>query len=68
MRAAKNAERRVRISQRSLARCKRASNRRKKVKQRLAKLHGKIANMRATHLHQVSAKLARENDMIRLKL
>lgn len=49
----------VRIAQRSLARCKRNSNRRKKVKARLVRLHERAANARSTYLHQVSADLTK---------
>lgn len=56
-RPSRRAEREMRRRQRQLARCKRGSNRRRKVKERLASLHGKIARTRETHLHQVSASL-----------
>lgn len=56
-RPAKRAEREMRRRQRQLARCRRGSNRRRKVKARLAALHGKIVRTRETHLHQVSASL-----------
>lgn len=42
---------------RALARCKRASARRSKVRRRLARAHAKVANARTTYLHQVSADL-----------
>jgi putative transposase len=57
-RPARRAQREMRRRQRQLARCKRGSNRRRKVKARLASLHAKIARTRETHLHQVSASLA----------
>jgi putative transposase len=53
-------QRKVRVAQRALARCKRGSNRRVKVKAKLALLRRKTANARSTYLHQVSARIARE--------
>ena len=63
-RSARNAEKEMRRRQRALARCKRGSNRRRKVKDDLARLHAKIANQRSNYLHKVSSRLVRENDMI----
>jgi putative transposase len=57
-RPTRRAEREMRRRQRQLSRCKRGSKRRRKVKARLAALHGKITRTRETHLHQVSASLA----------
>jgi len=57
-------ERELRLAQRSLARCRRGSKRRRKVRERLALLQRRIANSRSTYLHQVSAKLAREHAFI----
>lgn len=62
--AAKRAERELRRRQRALARCKHGSKRRHKVKAVVTRLHTKTTNMRQTHLHQVSARLIRENDLI----
>jgi putative transposase len=53
-------ERELRIAQRALARCRRGSKRRRKVRERLALIQRRIANARSTYLHQVSAKLARD--------
>lgn len=61
---ARKAERAQRIAQRALARCKRGSNRRRKTKARLARLHRKIANTRSTWLHQQSAALVGRADLI----
>ena len=61
---ARKAERRFRVKQRALARCKRGSNRRRKVKARLAGLHRKIADTRATWLHQRSAEMVKRADLI----
>ena len=63
-RVAKRAERQLRRRQRALARCKRGSNRRRKVKSQVTRLHARIANTRRTYLHQVSARLVLENDLI----
>ena len=60
----KRAERGLRRRQRALARCKRGSNRRRKVKFDVMRLHTRIKNARSTYLHQVSARLVRENDLI----
>ena len=61
---ARRAEKEMRRRSRALARCKRGSANRGKVKQRLARLHAKIANKRATFLHQVSARIANTYDLI----
>ena len=63
-RHAKRAERELRRRQRALARCKRGSNRRNKVRAQVARLHRKVADTRSTHLHQVSADLVRRFDLI----
>ncbi len=49
----------VRRAQRALARCKRGSKSRAKVKARLARLREREAHARTTHLHQVTADLAK---------
>jgi putative transposase len=51
-------EKDLRRAQRALARCKRGSTRRRKVRAKLAQVQRSIANIRSTHLHQISAKLA----------
>jgi putative transposase len=55
--SAQNAEREMRRRQRALSRCKRGSKGRRKVKDRLASLHARIARTRDTHLHQITASL-----------
>jgi putative transposase len=57
-------ERQLRIAQRALARCKRTSRRRQQVRQKLARIHQRIANARTTHLHQVSANITRRFEVI----
>jgi putative transposase len=63
-RAARRAERELRVRQRALARCKRGSNRRPKVRAQVARLHAKVANTRSTSLHQISAMLVNRYDAI----
>lgn len=63
-RVARNAERAQRVAQRALSRCRRGSNRRRKVKATLTRLHRKIANTRSTWLHQQSAALINRADLI----
>ncbi|GAO78687.1 RNA-guided endonuclease TnpB family protein [Sphingopyxis sp. C-1] len=58
------AMRKLRVKQRALARCKRGSKRRGKVKSALAAAHLKIRRTRDTHLHQVSASIANRFGMI----
>ena len=64
LRASRKAERKLRIVNRALSRAQRGSNRRKKTKIRLQRVHAKIKNTRQTYLHQVSAKLIKEHDLI----
>lgn len=52
--------RKMRVTQRALARCKHGSRNRRKAKARLASVHAKVVNARTTYLHQVSARIARE--------
>ncbi|AOG02898.1 RNA-guided endonuclease InsQ/TnpB family protein [Bosea sp. RAC05] len=52
-------ERELRVAARALARCKRGSKRRRKVRARLALLQLRVKAARNTHLHQVSAELTR---------
>lgn len=63
-RIARKAEKEMRRRQRALARCKRGSKRRLKVKARLARLHRKIVDTRTTWLHQQSAALVNRADFI----
>lgn len=66
-RVARKTERALRIRQRALARCKRGSGRRRKVKAHLARTHRKIADIRKCHLHAVSAMLVRNYDLIAIE-
>ena len=54
----------LRVGQRSLSRKKRGSNRRKKAKTAVAKLHRKVARQRLDFHHKTAAKLIRENDLV----
>lgn len=66
-RPAARAERELRRRQRALARCKRGSKRRHKVRGEVARLHRTIADTRNTCLHQVSAGLVRRYDLIAME-
>ena len=61
---ARRSEKKMRRRQRALARCQRGSNRRRKVRAQVAKLHRKIINQRTTWLHQQSARIANSYDFI----
>jgi putative transposase len=63
-RIAQRAEKELRRRQRALARCKRGSLRRHKVRAQVARLHRKIADTRNTWLHQKSAELVKRADVI----
>jgi putative transposase len=63
-RIAQRAEKELRCRQRALARCKRGSNRRRKTRAGVAKLHHKIVDTRNTWLHQQSAALVKRADLI----
>jgi putative transposase len=57
-------EKQLRVAQRALARCKRGSERRKKVRAKLALIQRKVANARSTYLHQVSADITKRYALI----
>lgn len=57
-------QKKLRVAQRSLARKKRGSNRRKKQRQLVAKLHRNIARQRRDFHHKTARKLVDENDVI----
>ncbi|MBK3397745.1 transposase [Methylobacterium sp. IF7SW-B2] len=67
VRPASRREREIRVSRRALARCRKGSNRRRKVKARLARQLRAVANTRDQHLHRVSARLAREHALVVLE-
>jgi putative transposase len=64
LRVARRAERRLRIARRSLARRQRGSNRRMKARTQLARHHAATARIRSNFLHQASARLIRDYDVI----
>ena len=51
-------------AQRSLARKAKGSANREKARRRVAKIHARIADRRADHLHKLSARLVRENQTV----
>jgi len=54
-------------AQKKLSRCERGSNRRAKTKLAVAKLHKRIANLRANWLHQLSNRIVNEYDAVMLE-
>lgn len=66
-RPGRKAAKQLRIKQRALARRKKGSARRRKVRACLAGLHAKIGKTRSTYLHQVSARLVRDYDLIAIE-
>lgn len=51
-------------SQRALARCKRGSNRRRKVRAHVAAIHAKVRRQRLDHAHKTALWLVRHHDVI----
>ena len=64
LRAARRMERRLRVAQRALARKVRGSRGRGKARNTLASCHDAVRRARANHLHQASARLVRDYDVI----
>ena len=64
LRAARNAERRLRVAQRANARRLRGSGGRRKARTVVARCHAAVARQRREHLHQASARLVRDYDLI----
>jgi putative transposase len=64
LRAARRAERRLRVAQRALARKVRGSQSRAKTRREVRRCHAATARARAAHLHQASARLVRDYDVI----
>lgn len=60
----KKVDNKVRDIERSLSRCERHSNRRKQIKDRLAKQHRKIRLQRRDHAHKLALNLIQNNDII----
>ena len=57
-------QKRMRQAQKALSRKVKGSNNRRKAKVRVARIHARIADIRQNHLHQLSTRLIRENQMI----
>ena len=64
LRAARNAERKMRIAQRALSRKHARSGRRRKCVAIVGRLHSRIARRRHEHLHQASARMVRDYDVV----
>jgi len=64
IKAARRAERRLRIAQRSLSRKQRGSNNRRKSQLEFSRRHAAVARRRLNHLHTSSALLVRNYDLI----
>jgi putative transposase len=60
----KKYERKLRVENRALARKKKGSKSRQRQKEKLSKLHKKIANTRKDFLHKVSTRYVRQNHII----
>jgi len=60
----KAAHRKLRVAQRALARCRKGSARRGKVRRRVAILHQKVANARTDFHHKVARTIVDTNDVI----
>jgi putative transposase len=64
LRAARKAERRLRVAQRALSRKRRGSSGRRKARVVVARCHAATARRRREHLHQASARLIRDYDAV----
>ena len=60
-------ERKIKRTQKQLSRCLKQSNRREKVRLKLARLHAKLADTRKDFLHKLSTRLIRENRVLALE-
>jgi putative transposase len=67
LKAARRAEDRLRIAQRALARKKRGSKGRGKARIAVRRCHAATVRQRANHLHQASARLVRDYDVIAIE-
>lgn len=63
-RIARKAQKELRRRQRALARCKRGSNRRRKVRDIMTRAYAKITNTRKTFLHQQTARIVSQYSAI----
>ena len=64
LRAARKAERRLRVARRAMDRKKRGSGGRRKAQAAVARCHAEVTSQRTEHLHQASARLVRDYDAI----
>ena len=64
LKAARKAERRLRVAQRALSRKRRGSGGRREARTAVARCHAAVARQRREHLHQASARLVRDYDVI----
>ena len=67
LRAARLVERRVRTAQRALARKKRGSKGRGKARNEVRRCHAATVRRRSNHLHQASARLIRDYDVVAIE-
>jgi putative transposase len=67
IRPAGRREREIRRSRRALARCRKGSNRRRKVRAKLGRQLARVANARQNHLHQVSTALTKAHGFIAME-
>jgi putative transposase len=67
LRAACRAEGRLRVAQRALSRRKRGSKGRSKARDEVRRCHAVTARRRANHLHQTSARLMRDYDVVAIE-
>lgn len=59
--------RKIKLANRRLAKAKKDSNRRKKHKLRLAKLHAKVKQQRTDFMHKLTTRLVRENQALAIE-
>jgi putative transposase len=64
LKAARRAERRLRLANRALARKARGSRGRRKARRALARCHAKTARIRLDYLHKAGARIVRDYDLV----
>jgi len=67
LKAARRAERRLRVAHRSLSRKRCGSGGRRRSRKVVARCHARIARQRNEHLHQASARLVRDYDVVAIE-
>jgi putative transposase len=67
LRAARKAERRLRLAQRAVSRKAQGSGQRRKARAKVARCHASVARQRREHLNQASARLVRDYDAIAIE-